>query len=490
MKKLILFLITIFAGTSFFSCTEDLELEPTSIISVSSFWKTEDDVKGGLYGMYARFRHEIREDLFLWGGSRGELNSYGLQASEGFERYFENTLDPIFAGPTWKDLYTVLHDANSLLINVPDIEFRDEKEKNSVLAQAHAMRAYLYFIMVRTWGGVPLVLEPSSGYDADVIFRSRASADEIVSQIKQDIESALSLFPDNEFTAGRSIWSKPAVNAMKGDVFLFTGKTMGGGTGDFQTALTALEAAQASDVSLLDNYDDIFRYTNKGNSEILMAAHFEELEASNNITQRVYIRNDQIPADATQESKDLLGTGGGLNRFAPAEHFRDQFTDDDTRKNGTFVAMYTDDGTNLTYYASAMLKYRGFVDAGSRKFLDDLVLYRYADVLLMIAEAKNALGQDPTTEMNMVRQRAYGANFAAHEFVNGSQEDNDAAILKERLFELSYEGKRWWDLVRFGKAFELVPSLQGRESESHLLLWPISLSTISLNSNIAQNPGY
>ena len=100
---------------------------------------------------------------------------------------------------------------------------------------------------------------------------------------------------------------------------------------------------------------------------------------------------------------------------------------------------------------------------------------------LMIAEAKNLLGQDPSVEINQGRERAYGANFAAHRFTNGSQAANAEAILQERLFELSFEGKRWWDLVRFGKAFEKVPSLQNRAGEQHLLLWPISQTTISLN---------
>src|SRR5690606_14301315 len=100
-----------------------------------------------------------------------------------------------------------------------------------------------------------------------------------------------------------------------------------------------------------------------------------------------------------------------------------------------------------------------------RIFTDDVVIYRYADLLLMKAEAKNALGQDPSDEMNEIRRRAYRDKFAEHIFVNGTKEENDEAILQERLFELTFEAKRWWDLIRFGKAFEKVPSLQGRDSD-------------------------
>lgn len=204
----------------------------------------------------------------------------------------------------------------------------------------------------------------------------------------------------------------------------------------------------------------------------------------------MYIRDDQVPTNIDPKADSLLGLGGGLNRWGPSEVLRDQFTDDDSRKDASFIEAYTIENGDSTFYTSAVRKFRGFVEAGSRRFFDDVILYRYADVLLMIAEVKNALGQDPSGEINAVRQRAYGDDFTDHIFVSGTQEANDAAILQERLFELSFEGKRWWDLVRFGKAFELVPSLQDKQDQEHLLLWPISQNTLSLNSKLEQNPGY
>jgi hypothetical protein len=149
-----------------------------------------------------------------------------------------------------------------------------------------------------------------------------------------------------------------------------------------------------------------------------------------------------------------------------------------------------DQNGDSTYYASAVTKFNGTVINGVRQFLDDVILYRYADVLLMIAEAKNALGMNPAEEINAVRQRAYGDDFPEHEFTSGSKEANNEAILQERLRELAFEGKRWWDLVRFGEAFNKVPSLQDRQGQEYLLRWPIPQSIISQNSSIEQNPGY
>lgn len=474
------------------SCTENLNLTPTSDISGASFWKTESDARGGLYGMYVRLRAQAQTNFFLWGEGRSEVMDFGIEGAANLQRYFQNTLDPVFAGPNWLGLYTIVHDANLILKNVPAIPFASEPEKASILAQAHATRAFVYFIMVRTWGDVPLVLEPTEGYDPTQPQKSRSPKADVFASIKKDLEDALRLFPDNSFPAGRSVWSKPAVNAMKAEVFLWTGKREGGGAADFTTALAALDAITGTDVALLDNFGSIFDYTNKGNREILMAVRFLDREVGNNGYSTMYIRDDQIPATASAATKALIQTGGGGNNWSPSATVRRQFNSDDQRKNASLVEIFTTNATTgqETYFGSVVVKFNGFVLAGLRNFLDDVVLYRYGDVLLMRAEAKNALGQDPTTEMNLIRRRAYGANFARYAFVNGTRAQNDEAILQERLLELIFEGKRWWDLVRFGKAFEKVPSLQSRAGRDFLLLFPISETTRNLSPTITQNPGY
>jgi hypothetical protein len=474
------------------SCTEQLELTPVSSITTSGFWVNEDNANGALNGMYVRFRDQAASNLFFWGEVRSETLSYGLQASEGRERYFENTLDPNYPGPNWLRIYTTIHDANLIIKYVPDIEFNNEDNKNRMLAQAYTMRAFLYFVMVRTWGGVPLVTDPTEGYDAETTFRSRASKAEIFSLIKADLDHAIELYPDNNLAGSKALWSKPAAQMLKGEVYLWTGKKEGGGQQDFTTALGALNAAAtAPGLSLQASFDDIFRYNQKGNSEIIFAVRFLDLESGTNYNGELYIRDDQIPQGTDEATRALIGQGGGLNRMAPSAIVRSAFDDNDQRKNGTFVQVNAPDSQgNPAYYTAVVMKYRGYVDASGRRFLDDVVIYRYGDLLLLIAEAKNALNQDPAAEINQVRQRAYGDAFESFRFVSSSKDANDEAILQERMLELAFEGKRWWDLLRFDKAFEKVPSLQNRTGQNYLELWPISLSTISLNSNITQNPGY
>lgn len=472
------------------SCSDILETTPESIITVNSFWNSEEDAKGALYGMYNQFRVLADANLVLLGEARSEVMGHGLQNASTRIKYFENTLSESDADLNWQQMYRIVNFANLIIKYVPGIDFVDPNEQENIIGQAYAMRAYTYFVMAKTWGDLPVFTEPVEGYSAETTFQERKPVSEIFTLIKSDIEAADSRMADYSFNANRSIWSKAAVKMLKAEVYLWTGKTMGGGNSDITTALTALDAAESADVELLSDFSRIFDYDNKGNNEVILAVNFKDLEASNNYFGDMYINPNDVSPSIDPTVREKIGTASGFNWWAPTAYFRNQFSVDDQRKDASFLEIYTDDGSGPQFLTSIVLKGNGFVDGGERKFLDDIIIYRYADLLLMKAEAKNALGQDPTTEMNLIRQRAYGDLFPMHAFVSGSQEENDAAILQERLFEFAFESKRWWDLVRFDKAFELVPTLQGKESQRHLLLWPIPISTLSLNSKLVQNSGY
>ena len=473
------------------SCTDDIELSPESLITVNSFWKTPEDARGGLYGMYNQFREEARANLYYYGEARSEVMGHGLQNADFRIKYFENTMDASNADRDWLRLYRIVDYANLVIKFVPDIVFPNDDEKNNTLAQAYAMRAFVYFVMAKTWGELPIITDPIEGYDAETTFVPRSTVNQVFDFIKSDIETAISLFPTNTFPTKRGLWSKPAANTLKADVFLWTGKVMGGGTTDFSTALNAINDAESASLSLLADFSSIFSYGNKGNAEIIFAVRFADLEVGNNYFGDMYITSQDlgapnIPADV----KAIIGSAGGFNWWAPTAVARNQFDKDDQRRAASFAEIYTIENGDSSLLTTVVLKARGFAESGTQRFLDDIVIYRYGELLLMKAEAKNALGQDPSEEMNKIRMRAYGDTFGDHMFVSGSQAENDEAILQERLFELIFEGKRWWDLVRFGKAFEKVPSLQDNAGQTHLLLWPIASQTLSLNSKIQQNPGY
>ncbi|WP_245893126.1 RagB/SusD family nutrient uptake outer membrane protein [Parapedobacter indicus] len=466
-------------------------MEPISIISTASFWKTEDDANGAIRGMYARLRGVTATNLYIWGESR----SQNLRQSVGNDfsnlRNFDNTLDATTAGPDWNSLYQVVNDANLVIKYVPSITFNVESQKQRIIAEAYTMRAFCYFVMAKTWGGVPLVTEPTEGYNPAVIYKERTSVEQIFDFIKSDIANALALFPDDDFANGRNRWSKPGVNALKGDVYLWTGKRLTGGDADIQEALTALNEVEKSDVTLLDSFESIFDYTNKGNREIIMANTFARFEASNTFMANMYI--DAYPPNSDPDALEIIGTIGGGNYWTLTADVLAKFSDEDQRKSASFTELYSLDpntGTYSKFYGCIQRKFNGMIDGGARYFLDDVVLYRYADVLLMKAEAQNALNQDPSEVMNRVRARAYGDNFEKYRFVSGSKEDNDTAILEERLLELLYEGKYWWDILRFDRANELIPYFKEHPQDTYKYLWPLSLNILSAEPKVTQNSGY
>jgi len=499
MRKKIKYIgIAIGLFVSFVSCTKDLELSPISQISNQSFWKTEGDVVGALNGMYVRFRSQTIGNLFMWGEARSEMMDRSLGGTADYQLYYLNELNRSnvatiygMGSSTWQGMYTVIHDANLLLKYVPKITFVSENNQKQALAEAYTMRAFAYFVLMKTWGDLPLVTEPTEGYNPEVIIRERSSTLDIMKLIKADIDVAEGLYPTNTFKTGRNTWSKAALNALKADVYLWSAKVMSGGVADFRTALSATLEVEKSDVMLLDDYSSVFDYSNKGNKEILMASHFRDIEAVDNIYMNMYIESTYMNNTTDQETKDRIGQVGGFPFWTISSTVRNQFAVDDQRRNATFIEIFVpNNNSGKSYYGSVVSKFNGTIVGGVRKFLDDYVIYRYADVLLMKAEAQNGLGEDPSDAINKVRKRAYGVNYPNHTFVKGSEDFNNEAILKERLLELAVEGKRWWDLVRFDKAFELVPSLVTRKADRYLLLFPISETTLSIEPKVKQNPGY
>lgn len=493
MKKIKIILCLLILGWIIQSCTDGiLDLKPTSVITTNSFWKTEGDAVGAINGMYVDLR-SMSEAIYVDGEQRSEVFMGGVYGSGGRNLFVNDLSGDQPNHSDWSGFYRIINSTNLILKYVPGITFTSENSKNNILAQAYTMRAYVYFVMTKTWGDLVLRTEPTESSNPEITVKERSSQAEVFALIKSDLDKAINLFPNNNFSFGRYNWSKAAANTLKGDVYLWTGKRLDGGEQDFNTAISALNEATNSDVALLPKFTSLFEYTNKGNKEVLMSIRFQDLDGiSNNLFQNMWIIASAIPKNINVKTKNLINpVGSGQGLLVLTDLVRTQFTDDDTRKKGSFHEIYTyKTATDSTFYSTLCLKGQGLLTGGTRLFLSDVVLYRYADVLLLKAEAKNALNQNPATEMNLIRQRAYGIANTSHIFINGNKEQNDTAILQERLFEFVYEGKRWWDLVRFGKAFDLVPNLKSRKGQDYLLLFPIANSVLSMEPKVKQNPGY
>lgn len=487
MKNKILIYTILFTCFSFLnSCSDSLELTSDSLITSDKFWKTEDDAKSAVNGMYFTLRSQTQQNYYLLGGARSAEIKAGVQSPLTLANYYNNNLTAQNMDVEWNGLYSIVQQANLILEYVPTIKFSPStvNEQKRYLAQAYLMRALTYFIMARSWGGVPIVTSPTENTNQLEYTIPRNTIEETFTFIKSDIDMAIANFPD---AANNKVQlSLSAAYALKADVNLWTAKQLGGGATDLNTALTAINAIPAG-LSLMTNYKDVFAYANKGNNEVLFAVRYSLADVTSNLSDNwnsfMFVGPADYPGATTAAATAMFGTLGagtgnaGISRVQPDNSYYN-FATTDTRKDATYLTLRNT--ANTGDVVTGLVKYNGTVDGTLRRFVSDIILYRWADILLMKAEIKNGLGQDPTTEMNLVMKRA----DATAAFVNGSQAANDNVILNERLKELAYEGKAWWDLVRFNKTAN-VPSMAGKN-----ILFPISQNTINFNTKITQNLGY
>ena len=231
---------------------------------------------------------------------------------------------------------------------MPNVTFSNEVEKAHLLGQAHAIRAYYYYQLARTWGDVPIILVPMSDFNPEGLSVIRNPVTEVLDVVKKDIETSLTYFgSDNSFFKGKNTyWNKNATLALKGDVYLWTGKLYGGGNADYTIAKTALEAIQ--DVSLETTFSNVFK--NDKNDESIFAFNYDEAERTN-IFSSFTGRSTEIHAlynDKGESMKETVFNGG--SRYGPTKKTL-LITDDilDSRRAVTFMRLYKDSNTNNGY---------------------------------------------------------------------------------------------------------------------------------------------
>lgn len=497
------YLYILIAAIIFSSCENELELTSPSELTVQGFWDTEIGARTAHSGLYGSLRSsaenlwllgEIRSDI--WGGRAFESPNY-----ESLIRSDITIATAPFGG--WAGIYTNIHRVNDFLANVPNIEFTNEADKNHLLGQAYGLRALYYYTLLKTWGDVPITLEPLGEVDPTTLARERSPKSEVMDLIKSDLTASLNAFgSDNSFFEDSKVyWSKAATLALKGDVYIWSGNLLGGGNADFTEAKSALEQIASLGLSLEPSISDLWGIDNEENSEFIFAIQYKQNEATNfynNLTGR---SNEINPTFDDKGGSMIDFVIGGANRFGQSEKTILLLDDNgDSRKDATFIRLYSNDNGGAgypaynepNYFGSVFNKFLGRVDGSDRIFENDVPVYRYADVLLLLAEAKNFLGEDPSTEINLIRERAYGANYdvAIHAYANGSQADNANAILNERYKEFIGEGKRWWDLRRAGDSFVIDNISFLNPGDEYKLALPITTDMIGRNPLLDQTFGY
>jgi starch-binding outer membrane protein, SusD/RagB family len=502
MKKLYLFLLVITTIALMEGCESVLDLAPVSSVTEGNYWKTPEQFQTFITGIHNRLRtHTFTMEQM--GEFRSDLYGETSDGSIVYERWHLNTLNATETGLTqFGGFYTNINQINLFIAKTLPANLLTSANKNYYLGQAYGMRAFYYFHLLRSWGDVVLTQDPSVSFDIANLSKPASPATEVMKFIKQDIDSSAYHFANDYSFRTKVIWSKAATLMLQAEVYLWSAKQMGGGTADAAKAKAALTEIQTNipALGLLPNFKDVFAYANKDNKEIIFAIRSKLNEYTlfgGNYTsflrRNVSVTNyyDSIGNRKLNTTDDLILTVGGAHYVSPHTKIFRQFSNSDSRKLASIRCAYSLVGGQYVKVTGCWVsKYQGVFDLGLREMVDDWPIYRYADLLLMLAEAKSMLGENPATEINLVRQRAYAANYqvAVQGYPNQPIDaDINEALLKERLFEFICEGKRWYDLRRFGKSYVFKYTTA---TADYQLLWPIDLGTLTNNRALVQNPGY
>ncbi|GAB4036244.1 RagB/SusD family nutrient uptake outer membrane protein [Spirosoma gilvum] len=467
MKKHTLFVTLtgcLILSASLFSCQQRLsEVVPQTSLNQSLVLSDANAAQTLYTGVYSSLR-TYQATFFQLGEMRSDLWADGLytESEDGTlkQLWSHNISANNVPFTNWAGLYTLIDRINTVIKLFPNAPLA-ENIRNRYLAEMYGLRAYVYYTLLKTWGSVPITTEPVTSVDnLSDLYRERSTPEAIMQLIKSDLEQSLTRFAgDNSFTTKRVYWNRAATLTLKGDVFIWSGTHMGGGSADFTTARTALEEVKAlSTLSLQTAYADIFDPTKKANNkEIIFALSFEKAESTMgtygsfqvNTTQAGTLVLDPTPGPAVTVSSAYPYVAGA-SRVGLSQAMINRLSDPkDSRIRASFRVMYRNT-TGNPIAGILLTKFIGRVDAGTQLYDNDFPIYRYADVLLLLAEAKAKAAVDPSAEINAIRARAYGTGFTA--YTNGSLEANMNAILEEYLREFIGEGKRWWALRRAGNA--------------------------------------
>lgn len=490
---------------TFSGCKKQLdEVQSESQISISQALVDPNATQAMYIGVYGNFRSYTSTFMYL-GEMRSDIWTDGLftESADGtaVQMYTHNINSQSVPFGNWAGFYNLIYQINNALYVIPKSPVSDVN-KARWQAELFGMRAYVYYTLLKTWGKVPITTEPILAVKSTAeTYKARSSRDSVMMQVTSDIEKSLQLFAGNNSFGGtkRVYWNRLATLTLKGDAYIWKATHLGGGTADLTTAkdaLTEIKNLQGATLNLNSNYANIFDPTKKDNNpEIIFAINYEVSQAGNGIAGNILMNGVQSSSFSFSPTgsptvQSVYPYVNAASRIGMNQAMITRLTTgNDQRIANSFKVYYS---TTPPYAVRGVFlsKFAGSVSGTSQIYNNDFPIYRYADVLLLLAEAKAKLGQDPSAEINQIRQRAYGAT--APVYVSAGTTADMNAILEEYLREFIGEGKRWWALRRAGDSYvyaNIKPAYLSPTSGAKLEL-PISTGMISNDPLLKQTDGY
>jgi tetratricopeptide (TPR) repeat protein len=494
MKKIYL----IFMGIVFWtSCTEDfLKEEPEDRYVIDNFYSSQRDAEAAIAAVYQQLYSIYERHMFILNElpADNEKNGIGMpnQYLQNLE-YLRHGSENQFVREMWQRNYSGISRANTAILNIPQINM-DESIKNRLVGEGKFLRALYFFNLVRFFGDVPLVLKLERVEDA---LAARTPAAQVYEQIIQDLQEAETSLPvqysDNDI--GRA--SKGAAKILLGKVYL----TMH----EYQKAADILAEVIENEgeygYGLHENFGDNWDPATENGREMVFSIEFMDPPGNGNSAMIL-----QGPKYSLPGGFEVLGLTNSNEADIPTRDLYDRFSEEDERKAATFTTDFVSliDGSIHTSTIPIFTKYWEEGERIPANSDANMQVIRYADALLMYAEALNEIGQTQEAHifLNRVRERAF--NSADQNYSNLSSEAFRTAVWLERRLELAMEGHRWFDLVRTGKFIETMKEHAAYESsvaesnkteiaqniQNHMVLYPIPQREIDLNPELQQNPGY
>lgn len=498
MKKIVYFpLNVVLILTLLLSGCDFLNRSPYDSVDTSQGFQTLADAEAAINAAYQPLQWAKLYNMRIWTldiiAGNSEVGAGG--GTDGEETVdlanFIADADNFAALDLWRGPSPGILRCNFVLQKVPAMNI-DETIKGRILGEAHFLRAHYYFLLVRLFGGVPLQTEPADS-DSDLLL-PRASAEEVYELIVEDLDQAITLLPQRSAYTQEHIGraTKEAAMAELARVYL----THYQDYEHYQLVVDLCEEIRKMGYQLEANYADLWNPSKQNGVESIF-----EVQYYGKTNYDFWSNENQSSWLSTFTGPRNSGMAAGCYGWnQPTAEFVSQYETGDVRKEKTifYTGCPTFDG--MTY--SSAYSTTGY---NVRKFLltktqspdyntsnQNWVVTRYADVLLMKAEALNEMGQTTLAEAPLyeVRCRAGLTNRSTIEGL--SQMQMREKIIHERRMELAFEGHRWFDIIRYkdNYALNFLHSIGKTAATSKHLLLPIPTQEREANPKLTQNPGW
>ena len=473
-------------GFSFSSCSDFLEQNPQTDLSENDFYKTANDILSAVNGAYSSLQEgDIYGNWYVFGeipsdNTRNQLSGSVTTQNE-FDQFYIDTQNSMIAN-FWKAAYKVINRTNTILGRIDGIEINTELA-NRYKLECKFIRALMYFNLVRVYGDVPLVLKEISISESYDILRE--PKENVYNQIIADLKEAQDL-PVSYSTAEDGRATQGAAKALLANVYMTLHK--------YAEAETILaEIINSGRYSLLENtpgslnidgYKNVFSPVNHNSKEGIFEIQFLKGgygEGSN-------YANNFAPENSGTNVVAVGGTGGNN---IPEMDIYNAYEEGDLRRDFSMSLGYYDNRKNNEWVESRYVCKFMDVPYQNNDASNNYPVIRYADVILMYAEALNQNGKtaEACKYLNMTRRRGFGYQTTETSPVDLQTTDKAQFALmvaQDRRVELAFENHRWFDLIRTGRAVEVMRSKGFSLNETNLIC-PIPQKQIDVNPKLTQN---